>query len=217
MTTKAMILASGHGKRMMPLTRDIPKPMLKIGGITLVEDKILRLAESGITDIIINVGNLGNQIINHVGDGSKYGIKISISDEGDSPIGTGNGIRKIIDDFHGQSFIVVNADIWTNYLFIDLKKKLSADTLAHIILVNNPEHHHGDFSLSDGNVTTGKDFTFSGIGIYDPKLFKTHNDKELGNILEKEKNITGELYQGLWQDVGTPERLNKIRENFSGN
>ena len=217
MTTRAMILASGRGERMKSLTRDIPKPMLKIGGITLIEDKILRLVESGIKIILINVGYLGDQIINLVGDGSKYGISITISNEGDAPIGTGNGIRKIIDYFDEKPFIVVNADIWTNYLFIDLSEKLSDDVLAHIILVNNPSHHDGDFSLDGQDVITGNDFTFSGIGIYKPKLFELHNDKELGEILKKEKNITGELYRGLWNDVGTPERLDQIRKNLANN
>ncbi len=211
MTTKAMILASGRGERMMPLTKDIPKPMLKIGEVTLIEDKILRLTESGISEIIINVAYLGNQIIEHVGDGSKYGIKIIISNEGEAPIGTGEGVRKVLHHFNGQPFIVVNADIWTNYPFIDLNKKLSESTLAHIILINNPEHNHGDFSLENGNIIKGNSLTFSGIGIYNPKLFEVHADKELGDMLKKEKNITGELYEGLWHDIGTPERLNKIR------
>ena len=213
MTTKAMILASGRGERMMPLTRDVPKAMLKIGSVTLLEDKILRLAESGITDFVINVGYLGSQIVDHVGDGSKYGVKIVISNEGTGPIGTGNGIRKTLSHFDEQPFIVVNADIWTNYLFLDLNKKLSSSALAHIVLVKNPSHHNGDFSLSDGNVIEGKDFTFSGIGIYRPKLFTMHDDKELGNLLKKEKNVSGEFYQGLWEDIGTPERLNKVRQS----
>ena len=89
--------------------------------------------------------------------------------------------------------------------------------LAHIILVNNPSHHDGDFSLDGQDVITGNDFTFSGIGIYKPKLFELHNDKELGEILKKEKNITGELYRGLWNDVGTPERLDQIRKNLANN
>ena len=99
MTTKAMILASGRGERMMSLTKDVPKAMLKIGNVTLIEDKILRLSESGIQEIVINVGYLGNHIKDYVGDGSKYGIKITISDEGEMPIGTANGIRKVIGLF----------------------------------------------------------------------------------------------------------------------
>ena len=217
MITKAMILASGRGEGMMPLTRDIPKPMLRIGDITLIEDKILRLAESGIKEIIVNVGYLGSQIIDHIGDGSKFGISIKISDEGEGPIGTGDGIRKVIKFFDEQPFIVVNADIWTNYLFIDLNEKLFDQSLAHIILVDNPPQHDGDFSLNKQSIVSGKDFTFSGIGIYKPELFKLHSQKELGEILKIEKNITGELYKGLWEDVGTPERLDQIRKSLSNN
>lgn len=217
MITKAMILASGRGERMMPLTQDMPKPMLRIGDITLIEDKILRLSESGIKEIIVNVGYLGNQIIDHIGDGSKFGISITVSNEGDNPIGTGNGIRKIIEFFDKQPFIVVNADIWTNYLFIDLKKKLSDEALGHIILVKNPPQHDGDFSLNGKKIIPGKDYTFSGIGIYKPELFELHNHKELGEILKIENNITGELYQGLWEDVGTPERLDQVRKSLSNN
>ena len=124
MIKQAMILAAGRGNRMMPLTRDIPKSMLKIGNMTLIEDKIVRLAEAGIEKIIINIGYLGSYIKEHVGDGSKYGVDISISDEGSMPIGTANGIRKVLDTFNDDPFILVNADIWTNYLFIDLKAEL---------------------------------------------------------------------------------------------
>ena len=215
MTKQAMILASGRGERMMPLTRDMPKAMLKIGNVTLIEDKIIRLSESGITDIIINVGYLGDYIIDHVGDGSKYGINITISNEGDMPIGTANGIRKVIDKFDNQPFIVVNADIWTNYLFIDLKDALSSNALAHLVLTNNPEYHNGDFSLDEDKIIKGNDFTFTGIGIYRPELFKNYTDKELGEILKTADNITGEIYKGLWHDIGTPERLNSMRKNLS--
>tara|TARA_B100000029_G_scaffold366229_1_gene359607 strand:+ start:688 stop:1326 length:639 start_codon:yes stop_codon:yes gene_type:complete len=211
---KAMILASGRGERMMPITKDIPKPMLKIGNVTLLEDKIIRLAESGITEIIINIGYLGYQIKDHVGDGSKYGIEIIISDEGDMPIGTANGIRKILDFFNNENFIVVNADIWTNYLYIDLNEKLTKDKYAHLVLVNNPNYLNGDFSLNNNNLIKGNDFTFSGIGVYNPELFKKYNDKELGNILRKEKEITAEIYQGDWSDIGTVERLENLRKNL---
>jgi len=215
MTTRAIILASGRGERMMPLTKDIPKAMLKIGNVTLIEDKILRLSESGIKEIIINVGYLGNYIKDYVGDGSKYGIKITISDEGDMPIGTANGIRKVIDLFQDQPFIVVNADIWTNYLFIDLKDELIQDSLAHLVLVQKPKYHGGDFNLKDNKIITGKNFTYTGIGIFHPNLFLKYSDKELGAILNKEKNINAEIYSGMWDDIGTPERLNKARESIS--
>tara|TARA_B100000586_G_C19921693_1_gene347476 strand:+ start:22 stop:669 length:648 start_codon:yes stop_codon:yes gene_type:complete len=214
MITKAMILASGRGIRMMPLTKDLPKPMLKIGDVTLLEDKIIRLAECGIEEIIINISYLGNYISDYVGDGSKYGIKINISNEGSKPIGTANGIRKVINFFNQQPFIVVNADIWTNYFYIDLENKLTEKSFAHIVLVDNPKHNKGDFNLRDNLILPGNELTFSGIGIYKPILFENYNDKELGSILKKEKYISGEYYKGMWEDIGTPERLNQIRKNI---
>ena len=128
MIKQAMILAAGRGKRMMPLTKDMPKSMLKIGNMTLIEDKIVRLTEAGVERIIINTGYLGEYIRDHVGDGSKYGINIVISDEGLMPIGTANGIRIMLEKFNNEPFILVNADIWTNYLFIDLRNELIDNT-----------------------------------------------------------------------------------------
>ena len=212
MIDQAIILAAGRGQRMMPLTRDIPKAMLRIGNVTLVEDKIIKLTEAGIKKIVINTGYLGSYIQEHVGDGSKYGINIVISEEGSMPIGTANGIRKIVKEFNGKPFLVVNADIWTNYLFIDLiNMSLTKETLAHIVLANKPEYLKGDFNIDNNRISKGSDFIYTGVGLYKPELFLNYTDIELGSILHKESNIGAELYKGLWDDVGTPDRLNMIR------
>ena len=216
MTDQAIILAAGRGKRMMPLTRDIPKPMLRIGNMTLIEDKIIRLSEAGIKKIVINTGYLGSYIHEHVGDGSKYGIEIIISDEGDMPIGTANGIRNIMHEFNEKPFIVVNADIWTNYLFIDLlNMKLNKETFAHLVFTNRPDYLSGDFNITNNKICEGTDYIYTGIGLYKPELFMNYKDIEIGSILHKEKNISAEIYEGLWDDVGTPERLNMIRKRLS--
>ena len=212
MIDQAIILAAGRGQRMMPLTRDIPKAMLRIGNVTLIEDKIIKLTEAGIKKIVINTGYLGSYIQEHVGDGSKYGINIVISDEGSMPIGTANGIRKIIKEFNDQPFLVVNADIWTNYLFIDLiNMSLKKDAPAHIVLTKKPEYLEGDFNINNNKISKGSDFIYTGIGLYKPELFLNYTDIELGSILHKESNIGAELYKGLWDDVGTQDRLNMIR------
>ena len=215
MTDQAMILAAGRGQRMMPLTRDIPKAMLKIGNMTLVEDKIIRLVEAGIKKIIINTGYLGSYISDYVGDGSKYGIDIIISNEGEMPIGTAAGIRKTIKNFNDKPFLLVNADIWTNYLFIELRRKKIESCLANIVLSPKPSYHDGDFNIENDKLLKGKDFTYTGIGLYRPELFLNYPDKELGTILYAEKNIKAEVYDGLWDDVGTPERLNMLRKSIS--
>ena len=216
MIDQAIILAAGRGQRMMPLTRDIPKAMLRIGNVTLVEDKIIKLTEAGIKKIVINTGYLGSYIQEHVGDGSKYGINIVISEEGSMPIGTANGIRKIVKEFNGKPFLVVNADIWTNYLFIDLiNMSLAKETLAHIVLAKKPEYLEGDFNINNNKISKGNNFIYTGIGLYKPELFLNYTDTELGSILHKENNIGAELYKGLWDDVGTPDRLNMIRERIA--
>ena len=216
MIDQAIILAAGRGQRMMPLTRDIPKAMLRVGNVTLIEDKIIKLTEAGIKKIVINTGYLGSYIQEHVGDGSKYGIKIVISDEGAMPIGTANGIRKIIKEFNDKPFLIVNADIWTNYLFIDLINiSLTKEALAHIVLAKKPEYLKGDFNINNNKISEGSDFIYTGIGIYKPELFLNYTDIELGSILHKENNIGAELYKGLWDDVGTPDRLNMIRERIA--
>ena len=215
MVTKAMILASGRGERMMPLTRDLPKPMLKIGNVTLIEDKIIKLAEIGIQDIVINTGYLGEYIKDHVGDGSKFGINIAISDEGDQPIGTAEGVRRALSHFDNKNFILVNADIWTNYSFIDLKRFDLKESLGHIILTQKPDYHNGDFDLSNNTLQTGNSFTYTGIGLYSTMLFSKYDDKDLGIILKKEKSITADVYSGMWNDIGTPERLKNARDEIS--
>ena len=215
MIKQAMILAAGRGKRMMPLTKDMPKSMLKIGNMTLIEDKIVRLTEAGVERIIINTGYLGEYIRDHVGDGSKYGINIVISDEGLMPIGTANGIRIMLKKFNNEPFILVNADIWTNYLFIDLRNELIDNCLAHIILTPKPSYANGDFNLANNKIIKGNDYTYTGIGLYDPELFRRYDDKELGTILNKESNINAEIYTGLWDDIGTPDRLNAARKTIS--
>ena len=210
-----MILASGRGERMMPLTRDLPKPMLKIGNVTLIEDKIIKLAEIGIQDIVINTGYLGEYIKDHVGDGSKFGINIAISDEGDQPIGTAEGVRRALSHFDNKNFILVNADIWTNYSFIDLKRFDLKESLGHIILTQKPDYHNGDFDLSNNTLQTGNSFTYTGIGLYSTMLFSKYDDKDLGIILKKEKSITADVYSGMWNDIGTPERLKNARDEIS--
>ena len=216
MIDQAIILAAGRGQRMMPLTRDIPKAMLRVGNVTLVEDKIIKLTEAGIKKIVINTGYLGSYIQDHVGDGSKYGINIVISEEGSMPIGTANGIRKTVKEFNNKPFLVVNADIWTNYLFIDLiNMSLAKETLAHIVLAKKPEYLEGDFNINNNKISKGNNFIYTGIGLYRPELFLNYTDAELGSILHKENNIGAELYKGLWDDVGTPDRLNMIRERIA--
>ena len=210
---KAMILAAGLGTRMRPLTDKTPKPLLKVGGIPLIVWHIERLAHDGFTDIVINIAHLGYQIPEALGDGSEWGVNISYSDEQEEgALESAGGIVKALPLLGDDPFVVVNGDVWTDYDFQD-HRKLADGILAHLVLVPNPEHNpEGDFALEDNKVVDAKQYTFSGIGYYSSKLFEGvfYGKSALAPLLRaamKEGKVTGELYEGEWLDIGTPERL----------
>ena len=205
---KVIILSSGKGTRMMPLTKDTPKPMLEINGEYLLENKINLCRKSGLNDIAINVAYKKDVIINYI---KKLDIDIHLVDEGDEPLGTAQGIRNIIKTFDDEEFIVINSDIWTDYNLEDLKCLKLEESLAHIVLTNTPDYLDGDFSCDGKNLFVGNSYVFSGIGKYHRELFIKHSDVELGDILRSEKKITFSIYDGKWMDIGTPERLEEAR------
>ena len=205
---KAIILSSGKGTRMMPLTKETPKPMLEINGEYLLENKINLCRNSGLNEITINVAYKKNVIINYI---KTLDIDIHLVDEGDEPLGTAEGIRNIIKSFDDEQFIVINSDIWTDYNLKVLRDLNLEDNLAHIVLTNTPDYLDGDFSCDGRHLLVGDSFVFSGIGKYHRELFIKHSDVELGDILRSEKKITFSVYDGKWMDIGTPERLEKAR------
>ena len=206
---KAIILSSGKGTRMMPLTKDTPKPMLEINGEYLLENKINLCRSAGLSDIYINVAYKKNVIINYI---ETMDAVIKIIDEGDEPLGTASGIRNIIEEFDDKEFIVINSDIWTDYDLEILKNSNLVRNLAHIVLVKTPHYLKGDFDCEGSNLRVGEEFVFSGIGKYHRELFKKYSDTELGSILRTERNISFSVYDGKWMDVGTPKRLDEIRQ-----
>ena len=205
---KVIILSSGKGTRMMPLTKDTPKPMLEINGENLLENKINLCRKSGLNEITINVAYKKNVIINYI---KTLDIDIHLVDEGDEPLGTAEGIRNIIKTFDDEQFIVINSDIWTDYDLKVLRDLKLENNLAHIVLTSTPDYLDGDFSCDGKNLFVGNSYVFSGIGKYHRELFIKHSDVELGDILRSEKKITFSVYDGKWMDIGTPERLEKAR------
>jgi MurNAc alpha-1-phosphate uridylyltransferase len=206
---KAIILSSGKGTRMMPLTKDTPKPMLEVNGEPLIAHKIKLLEDASINEIFINVAYKKDVITNYIKSLNK---NIYLIDEGDKPLGTAAGIRNIVSDLKDESFIVINSDVWTDYPLNQLKGLDLNDNLAHIVLIETPDYLAGDFDINDDAITVGKKYVFSGIGKYHTKLFKKYNDKDLGDILRAEKKISFSIYDGQWMDIGTPERLKQIKE-----
>ena len=214
----AMLLAAGRGERMRPLTDHTPKPLLAVGGKALIVWHLERLAQAGITELVINHAHLGEQIINMLGDGNKYGVSIRYSAE-IKALETAGGIANALPLLGDEPFAVINADIYCEYDFSRLPLHAAAlmnkGDMAHLIMVPNPEQHpNGDFGLYQARITSNAPkLTFSGMGIYQPVLFQNISRgtiAPLAPILREQieqGKISGELYEGLWVDVGTPQRL----------
>lgn len=219
---KAMILAAGRGSRMRPLSDVVPKPLLEVADKPLIEYHIERLAHHGFKEIVINIAHLGHLIPAALGDGSRWGVRIVYSDEQEEgALESAGGIVKALPLLGDAPFLVVNADVWTDYPF-DGSFNLSG-ALAHLILVPNPEHHpHGDFVLEDdamASVDGAIKWTFSGIGYYSPQLFahQPYGKAPLAPLLRQQmsaKTISAEVYDGVWIDVGTPQRLDTLNKNM---
>lgn len=211
---KAMILAAGLGKRLKPLTNDIPKPLLKVGNQSLIERNIRSLLNYGFDEIVINVSYLGNMITEHVLEIFPNN-KIIFSKESE-PLGTGGGIKNALKLLGDEPFMLINADIYHN---INLAAVKTTPKYAHLVGVKNPEHNiQGDFSL-DNNIVLARselnDFTWSGISIINPTIFSQLQTQEMpfdiwNSVLMQFINnnkITAEIYEGIWIDTGTIDRL----------
>ena len=211
---KAMILAAGLGKRLKPITNDIPKPLLKVGNQSLIERNIRSLLNYGFDEIVINVSYLGNMITEHVLEIFPNN-KIIFSKESE-PLGTGGGIKNALKLLGDEPFMLINADIYHN---MNLAAVKTAPKYAHLVGVKNPEHNiQGDFSL-DNNIVLARselnDFTWSGISIINPTIFSQLQTQEMpfdiwNSVLMQFINnnkITAEIYEGIWIDTGTIDRL----------
>jgi len=220
--TRAMILAAGRGERMRPLTDACPKPLLEVGGRALIEWHLLRLSEAGVTEVVINHAYLGGQIVERLGDGRRYGVRLYFSAEGERGLETLGGIVTALPLLGDAPFVVINGDIWTDYPFARLLERAPAVTRAHLVLVDNPSHHpRGDFVLEGCKLLAGEGprLTFAGIGIYHPAFFDGEScaPAPLGPKLRREiaqGGLTGEHYRGSWSDIGTPHRLEAVQRDL---
>jgi MurNAc alpha-1-phosphate uridylyltransferase len=212
---KAMILAAGRGERMRPLTDHTPKPLLQAGGKPLIVHHIEALAAAGYRELVINHAHLGGLIEAALGDGSPWGVRIRYSPE-DNALETGGGIFNALPMLGDAPFLVVNGDVWTDFPLASLA--LADGDLAALVLVGNPAHHPlGDFALRGGRVANAGEprLTFSGIGIYHPRLFAGCRPGAfplaplLRGACDREQ-VSGVHYPGLWMDIGTPERLQRL-------
>lgn len=229
---KAMILAAGRGERMRPLTDSVPKPLLQVAGKALIEYHLAALARVGIREVVINVAHLGEQIIAALGNGRRYGVDIQYSREAQA-LETAGGILQAMPLLGEEPFILVNGDVWTDYDFSRLVRCDMSLSLAHLVLVDNPIHNpDGDFCLAtealpSGQIATQREqsnnaLTFAGISVIHPRLLDlltvaVGNPAALAPLLRQamaQRRVSGEHYQGLWTDVGTPERLDELDQQL---
>lgn len=210
-----MILAAGRGKRLAPLTDRCPKPLVEVGGRALIDYHIDALARVGVRRIVINLNWLPELIMTHIGDGRRFGVSVTYSLEHGEALETAGGIIKALPLLGNQPFWLVNADVFTDFTFSWTEVLAPA---ARLMLVANPAHHpHGDFCVQANMLdvigeTESPTWTYSGIGLYRPQFFDELQPgrRPLAPLLTagaRQTTIRADVYDGVWDDIGTPERL----------
>lgn len=218
---KAMILAAGRGERMRPLTDLLPKPLLAVGGKPLIVHHIEKLERAGVRELVINHAWLGHKLVEALGDGSEFGVRIQWSAE-ESALETAGGIVQALPLLGPEPFLVINGDTWIDADYGALVAQPLGDDLAHLWLVANPpQHPQGDFSLQGGRVLDLPALTFSGVGCYRPEAFAglTTGARKLAPLLREwmaKGRVGGSLLAGEWRDIGTALRLRELDDQLQG-
>ena len=213
-----MILAAGRGERLRPVTKNMPKALVEVAGVSLLERHLRLLKDAGVDTVVINLGWHGEQIVERVGSGSNFGLQVVYSPEYDRLLETGGGIRRALPLLGQKPFWVVNADVFTDFRLPP--PVLQRDEMARLVLVPTPPHKAvGDFALQNGKIENTGDplYTFSGIACYSPQFFANSDSGRfpLAPMLRAaadRSELGGSLYTGVWEDVGTPERLRSLNE-----
>ncbi|OGT15905.1 MAG: hypothetical protein A3I12_01600 [Gammaproteobacteria bacterium RIFCSPLOWO2_02_FULL_38_11] len=214
---RAFLLAAGKGERLRPLTDSIPKPLLSLAGEPLIVHHIKRLVSIGITDIVINVSHHAKQITNYLGDGKQWGAHLVYSYE-PTALETGGGITQALPLLGNEPFLVISGDIFTDFHFSNLLFSLKKS--AHLVLSSHPDCHP-DFHLEGNQIKTSgmPKYTYGNIGLYHPRLFASHTPhafKLIDVLLPEIKagNVTGELYEGLWENITSQKQYETLKEKY---
>ncbi len=238
---KAIVLAAGRGERMRPLTDRLPKPLLKVGGKTLIERHLEALARAGVREVVVNTAWLEEQFPAALGDGARWNLRIRYSHEGreyGGALETAGGIASALPwlaDHADSVFWVVSADIFAPDFSFDSPalQAMQEDKqrLAHLWLVDNPPFHpEGDFgldadgwALADSAGPAGHRWTYSNIGLMRAALVDgvgAGSRAALGPLLfagMRKRRISAEIWHGRWYNVGTPEQLDQLNRSDSLN
>jgi N-acetyl-alpha-D-muramate 1-phosphate uridylyltransferase len=223
----AMIFAAGRGERMRPLTDTCPKPLLPAGGKPLIVWQIERLAMAGVERIVINHAWLGEQIEAALGDGARWGVELRYSAERDA-LETAGGIAQAMHLLGDGVFIAVSGDVFCEFDYASLRDRAAAlassdDPGMHLVMVPNPPFHPtGDFALERGTLALegAARFTFGNIGLYDARMFRdlAPGTRRALTPYYRETiaagRASGELYEGRWENVGTPAQLQALDDEL---
>ncbi len=215
----AMILAAGRGERLRPITDKLPKALVEVRGRSLLERHLDAIKAVGVNTVIINLGWLGEQIVDRIGSGSDCGLNVIYSPEGENLLETGGGIYRALPMLGSEPFLVVNADIISDMPMPEAD--FDGQTLGKLILVSTPPYKtHGDFDIVDDRVCNSESpqLTFSGVAIYRPEFVAgcSAGPFSLVPLLRAAADanqLAGELYAGPWHDVGTVERLTTLNHD----
>ena len=218
---KAMILAAGRGERMGALTAERPKPLIEVAGQSLISRHLSRLHDAGISEVVINLSYLGNQIREALGEISDWGQRLQYSEEGEPALETAGGIVAALPLLGADPFLVVSADIYTD---LDFSALASIDADGVLMLVPNPAHHAaGDFGLTGDSIVSLQPprLTYGGVAKMAPSLFDglPSGRRALRPVLEaaiRRRALKGLRYNGIWSDVGTPARLAELEHRLGG-
>jgi N-acetyl-alpha-D-muramate 1-phosphate uridylyltransferase len=230
---RAMVLAAGRGERMQPLTDTCPKPLLPVGGKPLLAWQIERLVRGGYDELVINVSYRAGQIVDWLGDGARFGARITYSPEAE-PLESAGGLARALPLLGEGPVLVVAADVYSDFDYAGLAVPretiaVAADTLAHLVLVPNPPFRPlGDYSLSAAGLVgrVGLDgtphWTWAGIGLFHTNLLREIPIGKKIPLLPFFADwigrglVSGEMYRGVWDNLGTPEQLHQLDVKLSG-
>lgn len=210
-------MAAGYGQRLRPLTDHIPKPLIKVAGKTLLERHIVALKEAGINSMVVNVAWLAESIADYLGNGSRWGVQIRLSREGEVPLDSGGAMRHALPLLGPAPFLVINGDIICSYPLQQLTAIRPA--ACHLVLVDNPPHNpQGDFDLSGTQLTNQQRYTYAGIGVFHPAMVAAAPRPSRFSIVPLIRTAadrgeaSAEHYAGRWLDIGTQQRLDQARQ-----
>ncbi len=220
-----MLLAAGEGRRLRPLTLTTPKPLVQVGGTSLIRRHIAQLVAAGVTELVVNLHHLGEEIRSQLGNGEALGVSIQYSEEPEL-LETGGGIQAALPLLADDEFLVVAADVFADVDYDALMKPLATNALARLLLVDNPDHHPtGDFWMSatcavEVEQSVGaRRLTYAGICLMHRALIERGPPgafplRDLLFPAVAAGEIDALYHDGIWSDVGTPERLAALQQQY---